>query len=87
MPAGSSMEALFLTADGASMDEAVGPLPELPVPVNYPQYTSMALLPLVPPGYEAQVTCSRLCLSSECFFGHCISVEVSATLVTDEDSE
>ena len=49
------MEALFFTADGASLDEAVGPLPELPIPVNYPQYSSLVLLPLEPPAYAAQV--------------------------------
>ena len=31
------MEALYFTADGASVDAAIGDLPVLPVPVNYPQ--------------------------------------------------
>ena len=43
---GNQMEALYFTPDGASADTAVGPLPDLPVPVNYPQYNSLALLPL-----------------------------------------
>ena len=54
------MEALYFTADGASLDAAIGDLPVLPVPVNYPQYNSLALLPLSPPNYETQV-----CISAE----------------------
>ena len=54
------MEALFLEGDGATADDAVGPLPTLPVPVNYPQWASLALLPLQGPDYQTQV---GLCLA------------------------
>lgn len=49
------MEAMYLTPNGATADTAVGNLPTLPIPVNYPQYNSLALLPLEPPNYEARV--------------------------------
>ena len=49
------MQALYFTANGASADKAIGALPSLPVPVNYPQYNSAVLLPLQGPQYSAQV--------------------------------
>ena len=49
------MEALFFSPDGASADPAVGDLPDLPIPVVYPQYSTLALLPLEPPLYKTQV--------------------------------
>ena len=57
--AGSLMDALFFTPTGAARDESVGLLPALPVPVNYPQYNSAALLPLQGPDYATRV--SRHC--------------------------
>ena len=55
LPAGSQMAALYFTTNGASTDMAVGTLPTLPVPVNYPQYGSMALLELEGPEYSTSV--------------------------------
>ena len=49
------MQALYFTPNGAYVDKAVGALPGLPVPVNYPQYNSMAMLPLEGPNYSTQV--------------------------------
>ena len=49
------MQALYFTPNGASADKAIGALPSLPVPVNYPQYNSAVLLPLQGPQYSAQV--------------------------------
>ena len=46
----------IFTPDGAYADEAVGPLPTLPVPVSYPQSATMVLLPLEPPLYASEVT-------------------------------
>ena len=51
------MDALLLTPSGASRDESIGLLPTLPVPVNYPQYSSAALLPLQGPNYATRVDC------------------------------
>ena len=53
--AGSLMQALYFTPNGAYVDKAIGALPGLPVPVNYPQYSSMAMLPLEGPNYSTQV--------------------------------
>ncbi|KAA6418817.1 MAG: hypothetical protein FRX49_11174 [Trebouxia sp. A1-2] len=53
--AGSLMEVDYFMPDGAYADDAIGPLPTFPVPVSYPQAATMALLPLQPPLYEAQV--------------------------------
>ncbi|KAL3145060.1 hypothetical protein ABBQ32_003546 [Trebouxia sp. C0010 RCD-2024] len=53
--AGNQMEALFMDPSGASADNGVGPLPNLPYPVNFPQQGSLVLLPLQGPKYEAQV--------------------------------
>ena len=53
--AGSLMQALYFTPNGAYVDKAIGALPGLPVPVNYPQYNSMAMLPLEGPNYSTQV--------------------------------
>lgn len=50
------MEALFMDPSGASADNGVGPLPNLPYPVNFPQQGSLVLLPLQGPKYEAQVS-------------------------------
>lgn len=52
---GNQMEALFMPAEGASPDNAIGPLPSLPYPVNFPQQGSMVLLPLEGPDYNTQV--------------------------------
>ena len=49
------MQALYFTPDGAYVDKAIGALPGLPVPVNYPQYNSMAMLPLEGPNYTTRV--------------------------------
>ena len=49
------MQALFLRQDKAIQDEAIGDLPELPIPVTYPAYGSAALLPLQGPNYDAVV--------------------------------
>ncbi|KAK9866371.1 hypothetical protein WJX84_008187 [Apatococcus fuscideae] len=46
---GVSLGAMFLTANGATQDNAVGPLPKLPKPVGPNQYTGATLLPLEPP--------------------------------------
>lgn len=51
------MQALHFTPNGASLDEAIGALPGLPVPVNYPQYNSIAMLPLQSPKYSSQASC------------------------------
>lgn len=55
MYAGSLMDALFFTNDGATRDEATGMLPTLPVPVNYPQSAAFTLMPLQGPDYKASV--------------------------------
>ena len=47
---------MYLTPDGAVADAAIGSLPTLPMPVNYPQFNSMVLLPLEPPLYQTQVS-------------------------------
>ena len=49
------MQALFLRQDKAVQDEAIGDLPELPIPVTYPAYGSATLLPLQGPDYKAVV--------------------------------
>lgn len=55
------MEAMYITPAGATADNSIGTLPELPVPVNYPQYNSLALLPLEPiNNYTASVSCLEL---------------------------
>ncbi len=66
--AGALMEAMFMTPDGATADNSIGTLPDLPVPVNYPQYNSLALLPLDPSNnYTASVSCLDLLQSNaEC---------------------
>ena len=51
------MQALYFTPNGASVDKAIGALPGLPVPVSYPQYGSMAMLPLQSPTYSSKVSC------------------------------
>ncbi len=64
--AGALMEAMFMTPDGATADNSIGTLPELPVPVNYPQYNSLALLPLDPSNnYTASVSCLDLVQSMQ----------------------
>ena len=52
---GVSLGAMFLTANGATQDNAVGPLPKLPKPVGPNQYTGATLLPLEPPNYATRV--------------------------------
>ena len=54
--AGSQMEALHFTKEGAKADQLVGDLPQLPVPVNYPVWASLVLLPLQGPDYKAEVS-------------------------------
>jgi hypothetical protein len=49
------MGALYFSADGASNDNSIGDLPNLPVPISYPQYGGFTLLPLEGPNYTAQV--------------------------------
>ena len=49
------MQAMFLTPEGAILDSAIGTLPSLPIPVNFPYYNSFALLPLQGPDYKTQV--------------------------------
>ncbi len=49
------MGALYFTADGASNDNSIGDLPNLPVPISYPQYGGFTLLPLEGPNYTQQV--------------------------------
>lgn len=67
------MEAMYIGATGATADNSIGLLPQLPVPVNYPQYNSLALLPLNPSNnYSASVvssmtsfpTCAELYVAS-----------------------
>lgn len=63
---GAQMEALYFAPTGASPDEAVGNLPDLPLPVSYPQYNSLALLPLKSPNYATQVSfcaCLLVCVN------------------------
>lgn len=52
---GVQMGAMYLTADGATQDEAIGYLPKLPYPVGPNQYTPVTMLTLSPPGYEVRV--------------------------------
>ena len=49
------MGAMYLTADGAKQDEAIGQLPTLPYPVGPNQYTPVTMLTLAPPNYDVQV--------------------------------
>lgn len=55
MLAGIQLGAMYLTADGATQDEAIGPLPTLPFPVGPNQYTPITMLTLQPPSYDVQV--------------------------------
>ena len=59
------MQALFLRQDKAVQDEAIGDLPELPIPVTYPGYASATLLPLQGPDYRAEV---KQVQGAECCF-------------------
>ncbi|DBB11708.1 TPA: hypothetical protein ACH3X3_005878 [Trebouxia sp. C0006] len=52
---GVQMGAMYLTADGATQDEAIGYLPKLPYPVGPNQYTPVTMLTLSPPGYEVRI--------------------------------
>lgn len=49
------MGAMYLTAAGATQDEAIGELPELPYPIGPNQNTPVTMLPLQPPLYEVKV--------------------------------
>lgn len=49
------MGALYFNADGALNDNSIGDLPNLPVPISYPQYGGFTLLPLEGPNYTQQV--------------------------------
>lgn len=51
------MGAMYLTADGATQDHAIGELPRLPYPVGPNQYTPVTMLPLSPPNYAVNVSC------------------------------
>lgn len=53
--AGDIIGALYFDENGAYNDDAIGDLPNLPVPFSYPQYGGFALLPLEAPNYTAQV--------------------------------
>ena len=58
--AGIQLGAMYLTADGATQDEAIGALPTLPYPVGPNQYTPITMLTLEPPKYDVQVGhCAR----------------------------
>lgn len=67
--AGNNMQALFFEPDGAREDMSIGDLLQLPVPVNYPPFASLALLDLEPPHYAAKVLIaggtSELCSNAE----------------------
>ncbi|KAL0022532.1 hypothetical protein WJX79_009245 [Trebouxia sp. C0005] len=52
---GDIMGALYFNADGALNDNSIGDLPNLPVPISYPQYGGFTLLPLEGPNYTQQV--------------------------------
>ncbi len=59
------MEAMYIGATGATADNSIGILPQLPVPVNYPQYNSLALLPVdYANNYSASVSGSTSCFGS-----------------------
>ena len=49
------MGALYFNADNATNDDSIGDLPNLPVPISYPQYGGFTLLPLEGPNYTARV--------------------------------
>ena len=49
------MEALFMDVEGARPDDAIGSLPEFPVPLFFPQQAAITLLPLSGPDYQTQV--------------------------------
>ena len=53
---GVQLGAMYLTADGATQDNAIGELPQLPYPVGPNQYTPITLLPLSPPNYDVSVS-------------------------------
>lgn len=53
--AGAIQGALYFSATGASNDDSIGDLPNLPVPISYPQYGGFTLLPLEGPDYAARV--------------------------------
>ncbi len=53
--AGVQLGAMYLTADGAEQDEAIGYLPKLPYPIGPNQYTPATMLTLSPPNYDTQV--------------------------------
>lgn len=54
--AGALMDVLFFTPDGAYRDNTTGPLPALPVPVNYPSSGAITLMDLVGPEYKPTVS-------------------------------
>ena len=54
--AGLQMGAMYLTADGATQDEAIGELPELLYPVGPNQNTPVTMLTLQPPNYDVKVS-------------------------------
>lgn len=57
---------MFLTADGATQDEAIGVLPKLQYPVGPNQYTPITMLTLSPPNYDVQVCIAyMLCIQPQ----------------------
>ncbi len=58
--AGAQMEALFMDVEGARPDDAIGRLPEFPIPLFFPQQASITLLPLSGPDYQTQVRANHL---------------------------
>lgn len=66
--AGLQMGAMYLTAAGATQDEAIGELPELPYPIGPNQNTPVTMLPLQPPLYEVKVRfyADAICRQSLC---------------------
>lgn len=52
---GVKVQAMYITPDGATQDEAVGILPDLKYPIGANQYTPATMLELAPPNYDAKV--------------------------------
>ncbi|DBB05629.1 TPA: hypothetical protein ACH3X1_012246 [Trebouxia sp. C0004] len=64
------MGALYFSADGASHANSIGDLPNLPVPINYPQYGGFTLLPLEGPNYTQQMGELTLLLDGTAFLSN-----------------
>ncbi|KAK9861867.1 hypothetical protein WJX84_011613, partial [Apatococcus fuscideae] len=52
--AGAQMEALYFDVTGARADDAIGRLPDFPIPLFFPQQAAITLLPLSGPDYQTQ---------------------------------